>query len=364
MQLIDARAARVFVTAMLFAVVLYFVYVARQTLFAFLFAIFFAYLVSPLITSLERLLRGRGRAIAVVYTLLIGTIVIFFVAMGPRIGREAGRLGQALPALLSQVSSGQIAEELGEQHNWNYHTTELLRQFLATHRDEIDQVTQRVGLRIAELARESWLLLIVPILSIFFLRDGRAFGEVLLASIQSAPRREFLEGVLNDLNQMLAHFIRAQITLALFSMLAYGLMLSILRVPSYALVLSTAGGVLEFIPVVGPLVAAVLILGVSLLLGFQHPVLLLVLLLIWRMVQDYVISPRVMGQSVELHPLAAIFGIMAGGEVGGILGVYLSIPVMASLRIVLRRWRLYVEKRRFGPLHHEFPFPTESAPRQ
>lgn len=363
MQLIDGRAARVFVTALLFAAALGFLYAARETLFAFLFAVFFAYLVSPVISTLERWLRGRDRAIAVVYTLLLGVIVVFFVAMGPPIGREAGRLSQSLPTLLSQVSSGQIAQQLGEQHGWNYHTTELIRQFLTTHRDEIEQVAQRVGLRVAEVAKQSWLVLIVPILSIFFLRDGRAFSEVLLASVQSAPQREFLEGVINDLNQMLAHFIRAQLTLAGLSMLIYGAILSVLQVP-YALVLSTTGGMLEFIPVVGPLLTASIILGVSLLMGFQHPLLLGLLLLGWRLVQDYIISPRVMGQSVELHPLAALFGIMAGGEVAGILGVYLSIPVMASLRILFRRWRLYVEKRRFGPLHQEFPFSGEIAPRK
>ena len=54
---------------------------------------------------------------------------------------------------------------------------------------------------------------------------------------------------------------------------------------------------------------------------------------------------------MELHPLAAIFGVMAGGEIAGILGIFLSIPVMASLRIVVRRWRLYAEKRKFGPLN-------------
>ena len=363
MQLIDGRAARVLITALLFALVIGFLYEARQTLFAFLFAVFFAYLVSPVVATLERLLRGRGRAILALYTFLLGAIILFFFVMGPRTGREAARLGQSLPTLLSQVSSGQIAQQLGEQHGWNYHTTEFIRQFLATHRDGIEQVAQRVGLRVAEVAQQSWLLLIVPILSIFFLRDGRAFSDVLLSSIQSVPQRELVEGVLNDLNQMLAHFIRAQLTLAGLSMLAYGVILSLLHVPN-ALVLSIAGGMLEFIPVVGPLLAATIILGVSLLQGFQHPVILGVLLLLWRLVQDYVISPRVMGQSVELHPLAALFGIMAGGEVGGILGVYLSIPVMASLRIVLRRWRLYAEKRRFGPLHREFPFSAEATPRK
>jgi predicted PurR-regulated permease PerM len=90
--------------------------------------------------------------------------------------------------------------------------------------------------------------------------------------------------------------------------------------------------------------------GVALLMGYKHWLVLILVLGIWRLIQDYVSSPRIMGQSMELHPLAAIFGVMAGGEVAGILGIFLSIPVMASLRIVFRRWRLYAEKRKFGPL--------------
>jgi predicted PurR-regulated permease PerM len=119
---------------------------------------------------------------------------------------------------------------------------------------------------------------------------------------------------------------------------------------------------MEFVPVVGPLVASVLILGVTLLMGYPHWIALLIFLAVWRLIQDYLISPRIMGKSMELHPLAAIFGVLAGGEIAGVLGIYLSIPVMASLRIVWRRWRLYAEKRRFGPLN-EYSFGTEITPR-
>jgi predicted PurR-regulated permease PerM len=90
---------------------------------------------------------------------------------------------------------------------------------------------------------------------------------------------------------------------------------------------------------------------------------LLVFLGAWRLIQDYVITPRIMGKSMELHPLAAIFGVMAGGEIAGVLGVYLSIPVMASLRIVWRRGRIYVEKKRFGPLN-EYTFGSEVQPKR
>ncbi len=361
MLLADARTARVLVTVLLFALALGFLYVARATLIAFLFAIFFAYLMSPLVNRLEKLLHGRVLAIAVIYSLLLVLVVVFFVVVGPKVTREGARLGQSLPDLLTRLRSGDLTEKLGKEHGWSSATSVFVQSFLNNHSDDITQLAQRVGLRVADVAKQAWLFFVVPLLSIFFLKDGRAFSDFLLAAIQSRPQREFLENVLNDLNQMLAHFIRAQLTLAALTLVMYSVFLAIMRVP-YALVLGTLGGVLEFIPVVGPLAAALVIVSVALLLSYKHWLILVVFLGSWRLIQDYVSSPRIMGESMELHPLAAIFGVMAGGEVAGILGIYLSIPVMASLRIVLRRWRLYAEKKKFGPLS-EYPFRPQETHR-
>ena len=348
MPVADARTARVLITVLLFALGLGFLYVARQTLMAFLFAIFFAYLMSPLVSYLEKLLHGRGLAIGVIYVFLLGLVVLFFISTGPRIARESARLGESLPAL-SRLSSGQIAEQLGQEHGWNSRIVDMLRDYLSSHSDQITKLAQAVGLWVADVAKQAWLFVIVPVLSIFFLKDGRAFSQVLLELVQSRPQRELLQGVLSDLNQMLAHFIRAQLSLAALTLVMYSAVLGLMGMPD-ALVLGTLGGALEFIPVVGPLVAAMTIVSVALLVGYPHWLGLIIFLGIWRLIQDYVTSPRIMGHSMELHPLAAIFGVMAGGEVAGILGIFLSIPVMASLRIVFRRWRLYAEKRKFGPL--------------
>jgi predicted PurR-regulated permease PerM len=357
--LTDARTARILVTVLLFALALGFLYVARATLIAFLFAIFFAYLMSPLVNRLETLLRSRVAAIAVIYTLLLVLVVVFFVEVGPKVTREGAKLGQSLPTLLNQLSSGQIAQQLGAEHGWNKKSIDLAQSFLLSRSAQITQLAQRIGLRVADVAKQAWLFFVVPLLSIFFLKDGRSFSDFLLSTVQSRPQREFLENVLNDLNQMLAHFIRAQLTLAALTLVMYSAVLGIMGVP-YALVLGTLGGVLEFIPVVGPLAAALVIVGVALLMSYQHWLILIVFLGIWRLIQDYVSSPRIMGESMELHPLAAIFGVMAGGEVAGILGIYLSIPVMAGLRIVFRRWRLYAEKKKFGPLS-EYPFHAQET---
>lgn len=362
MSLIDTRTSRVLFTVLLFALALGFLYVAHHTLIAFLFAVFFAYLMDPAVSRVEKWVRGRGRAIAVIYLLLVILVITFFFFVGPQIGHQGQRLSGSLPELVEKFSSGQIAEQIGAEHGWSAKTIQQAKAFLASHRNELLGLAQRIGLRVAEVAQQSWLLIVVPILAAFFLKDGRTFSDVLLSLVHSRPQREFLEGVLGDLNQMLAHFIRAQLTLAALSLLAYIGFMGPMQVP-YALVLGTAGGILEFIPVVGPLVAAVLILGVALLMSYPHWMILLVFLGAWRLVLDYVVSPRIMGKSMELHPLAAIFGVLAGAEIAGVLGVYLSIPVMASLRIVWRRWRLYAEKKRFGPLN-EYSFGSEIAPRK
>jgi predicted PurR-regulated permease PerM len=111
---------------------------------------------------------------------------------------------------------------------------------------------------------------------------------------------------------------------------------------------------MEFIPVVGPLVAAVSIMGVAFLSGYSHLLWLLAFLGVWRLIQDYVNSPRIMGARVELHPLAALFGVLVGAEIAGVVGVYLSIPVIATLRIVWRRWERYEQ------LQHEAgPHPVQ-----
>ena len=105
MTIIDSRTSRVIFTVLLFALGLGFLYAARQSLILFLFAIFFAYLVNPAVERLQKLVRGRGRAIALIYLLLLTgiTLLVFFV--GPRVTRQAARLGEAWPELTNKVTT-------------------------------------------------------------------------------------------------------------------------------------------------------------------------------------------------------------------------------------------------------------------
>jgi predicted PurR-regulated permease PerM len=101
----------------------------------------------------------------------------------------------------------------------------------------------------------------------------------------------------------------------------------------YAVALGILGGALEFLPAVGWIASAAAILTIG-FLAHAHWIWMALLLVLWRLVQDYVNSPRIMGNNLGLQPLTVIFALMVGGQLGGIAGAYLSVPAVAVLRIV------------------------------
>jgi predicted PurR-regulated permease PerM len=244
---------------------------------------------------------------------------------------------QQAPQWSAQLSSGQIVQQVGERRGWSPTTINRITGYLQTHRAEIIAVTQNFVLRAIRTVQNMWWLVLVPILAIFFLKDGHRLGEQLVNSVENSRTRRIVGEMLSEMNLMLGHYLRAQITLAALAMVVVTFVLWVMRVP-YALALGPAAGALEFIPVVGPLVGICMVVAVALLAGYAHVFWVVVFLLLWRGIQDYLTSPRIMGSTLELHPLLVLFGVFAGGEVAGVIGVFLSIPVVATLRILWHTW--------------------------
>jgi predicted PurR-regulated permease PerM len=345
MPLLVARAGRVVLTILVILAGLAFVWAAWHVLVTFLFAIFFAYLIDPVVEfAMRRLKLSRGKAIASVYLVIFAGLAVLFLVIGPAIVGEARKLADSLPQLYQKVATGQIAWQLGAAHGWSYETKLNIQQFLAAHSADITGLAHNFGTRLARLGSNAWWLVLIPILAVFFLKDAQEFKQSALEIFERRRQREFAEAVMNDVHMMLAHYIRAQMILAALAMAVYIAGLNVLRVP-YGTILGVIAGFWEFIPIVGPLISFLLITGVALGAGYKHLLVLVLFLGIWRGIQDYVNSPRIMGRQLQLHPLAALFGILSGAEVGGIIGVYLSIPVMATARIFWRHWQAYSHQR-------------------
>ncbi|HUA59563.1 MAG TPA: AI-2E family transporter, partial [Verrucomicrobiae bacterium] len=171
----------------------------------------------------------------------------------------------------------------------------------------------------------------------FFLKDGTAMRTHVVELVEDGPGRALLEDVIADIHLLLAHYMRALVLLSCSTFTAYSIAFAIMGVP-YAILLAFLAGILEFIPMVGPLTAGVFSIAVA-LVGGAPALAVLIFVLAYRVFQDYILAPHLMGQGVELHPLLALFGVFAGAEVAGIPGTLLSIPVLAMARIIYIRIR-------------------------
>jgi predicted PurR-regulated permease PerM len=339
----DPRTVAVVRTLAIFALIAAFVYAARDTLLLLLFAVFFAYLIEPAVSRVERWpklsSRSRGLAIAEVYVVLGLICTGILWGVGPSVTSEGQHLIAAAPNLLDPSSLDRIVRQVGNSHGWSYRTQLGLEHLISAHRQEILSAVRNGAARVESLVTNIFWVVLVPILAVFILSSGPEFAESGIRILQLRPhRRAFLKVTLRDLNDMAAHYVRAQMLLAAFALPVYTLVLVASRL-QYGLVLGLFAGALEFIPLVGPLVAAISILAVAFLTGYQHVWVLLLFLGCWRIVQDYVNAPKLMHKTVKLHPFTVILAVLAGAEIAGIIGVFLSIPVAAALQIFWRRWR-------------------------
>ncbi|MGH9467040.1 MAG: AI-2E family transporter [Terriglobales bacterium] len=341
MLIFDARTARVLATILLYGLAIVFIYFAWRTLVTFLFAILFAYLLEPAVSGFQHRLRlTRGRAVLLLYLLLLVAIGLFFYFVGPRIVTQASHLSTELPSLTHRLVSGQIIQHVAQMRHWDPHIEQRIQQFFASHPRAVSGWLQTMLNGLGQFARNLIWIVLVPILAIFFLMSGGRFAQAILDQLARRRQRSFVRGMLQDVHDVLANYIRIQIILTVLTLLVYLAGFVAFRLP-YAVALGITAGLLDFIPMVGPLIGAVMVIAIAFFAGYPHVVLVILFIGAWRVVMDYYLSPNMFGQRVQLHPLAVLFGVIAGAEVAGVIGVYLSVPIMAILRVVWIRWRTF-----------------------
>ena len=334
LTMLDRRTISVLLTILVAAGILALIWLARRPVVIFIFAILFAHLLEPAVERFEGWLHlSRGKAVAVTYLAIVAGLLGFGLTVGPHIIQQ----GQRLPSLMEQVKSGNIAWQVGGEQGWSSATEARIQQWLVANQADIQHYGYDVTRRVAEIASNSAWILLVPVLAIFFLKDRSKLSSSVVELISASHNQRFLESILSDLDTMLGRFIRAQLIMAFCAFIAYGVFLLIVRLP-YALAVSAIAGMLEFIPIAGPLAALVILMGIAFVTGYPHWIVLAGFWVAWRLVQDYVNTPRVMGEGLDLHPLLTIFAVLVGGELGGVLGIFLSIPAVAALRILWINW--------------------------
>lgn len=335
---LDRRTASYTWTVVFILLLLRVVYLIRVTLFIFVVALLFAYLLWPLVKFLDRWLPGRSKALAlgIVYLSLIGLLTVIGIAIGSRVVLQANALATRVPELISRVEQPAEAIAAPSVQTVKDTVVSTLRKQLVDHSRDLLSLLPNAALGVLSHAGSLIFIVLVPILSFFFLKDGRVIRSSVLGILAEGSRRDMINEIAADLHLLLAQYMRALVLLAVSVFLAYGVFFSLLGVP-YGILLAAIAFPLEFIPMVGPLAGSAIILLVAGLSGFHHLLWILAFLAAFRVFQDYILSPRLLSAGMKLHPLVIIFGVLAGGYIAGIAGSFLSVPVLATLRIVYRQ---------------------------
>lgn len=309
----------------------------------------FAYVIAPLVQLAEHPLRvagrshrlSRGLAIALVYLLLAVSVSGGAALLLPSATEQVDEMIAQVPSYAQSFVTW--------KHGWSRYYGRL--RMPLELRQSIDQSLLTAGEAIVDSGRRSlvafvgnlsnlpWLLLI-PVLAFFLLKDATSIRRTIVTTL---PHRIQLRGhrLFEELNATLAAYIRAQLLACVLVGSLCGLGFAVLGI-SYPVLLGVLAGVLEFIPLVGPFLLAV----VAATVGALHaPVLAygaLGFLAVLRVAEDYVIYPRLIRHGLQLHPFAVIVAVLIGGELAGVAGIFLAVPTMAIASVVYRHcldWR-------------------------
>jgi len=339
MLAIDRRALQVAWTLFLFTLTLLIIYEIGRTLIIFAIAVIFAHLLAPIVNFVERQFPARVPRVAsllIVYVALLGVMGGLAIPLAQRVTEEAAALAKNLPNVIKSDPLAHLPIP-GWLEPLRPDITSFVQQRLSNIGQEVGPMLTTLGTKVVTGIGSAVGVVLIPILSFFFLKDGPLLRDAIVDSVD-LRRRELVDNIFSDIHFLLSQYIRALVLLSLATFIFYSIFLAIIGV-AFPILLAVVAAALEFIPAVGPLAAAVIILIVAAVTGYGHLLILLLFFVIYRIFQDYVLNPYLMSAGVELHPLLVLFGVLAGDELLGIPGMFFSVPAMAALRLILIRLR-------------------------
>lgn len=342
-----------------------------HTLLLFVVAAILAFVLSPLVGRLERVVPTRVLAVLAVY-LTIGVLAVSSVTLfGAPLTAQASGLLDALPRWVEDLQAREpelrrLLDRYGVQAN----LAELQQQILTELHVSGTVVLGNAVRVLGGIANALVDVILVTVISFYLLLDGALIREKALSLVPPHHRTKVVF-VQDSVVRVVGGYLRGQLIMALTIGVLTGVGMQVLGVP-YALILGVLAGVFELVPMFGPILASLPAILVALFQPFPLVLWVLAYFLVIQQIENHILLPRISGHAVGLHPLGALFSLLAGLEVAGILGGLFAVPLAGLLFVLLgtvyrrlvglddpvpirRRWRLAR-----GP-HPSITVPTEVA---
>jgi predicted PurR-regulated permease PerM len=304
-------------------------------------AVLFAYLVFPLITRLNRRL-PLGVSIAIVYLGIALLIAFGIYVAAPILSSDAQQLVHDAPHLVHNAQSG-----LADPNNpITKHLPAGLRDFLRNFPTQIEANISKYGAAVAttvlpvlfSIITIGALFVIIPVVAAYLMIESEGLKRTLLGFIPKNAQPKALK-IISDLDHVVGGFIRGQLIVAAIVGTLVTLLLLGLHV-RYAALIGTIAGILDVIPYIGAIAGWLPAFFIALFTnGITNALIVSLGIVVINQLEGHIIAPNVVSKSVELTPLAVVLALLAGGELAGIPGLLLAVPVAGILRVVIMNFR-------------------------
>lgn len=336
------------------------VWLLAPVLTPFVLAALLGWLGDPLVDRLQRLGRARNTAVILVFTLMSVVVLLGLLLLLPLLQRQVVTLVAGLPHYREWFVG--IALPWVEARTGLELVTWLdPARLIELARAHWDQAGGAATTMLGYLSRSGFALLgwvanvvLLPVLTFFFLRDWDVFVER-VAALVPRDHQATVSRLSRESSDVLGGFLRGQLLVMLILGVLYGLGLWAVGL-NLGILIGVIAGVLTFVPYLGP--ATVIVLGsIAAMVQFgdwQHLVGVLVVFGIGQVIESYWLTPKLVGDRIGLHPVAVIFAVLAGGQLFGFLGMLLALPVAAITNVLLRyAHQRYTQSRLYAGHHTE-----------
>ncbi len=318
------------------------VYSLSGLLFLIVLSIFFAYLMDPIVRLIRRPFKARGAesvmprwlAIFFAYLFVFAVIGAFIATIAPRVADQAKEFGTNIPTITTAFR--ERLREVNQRFDRLRIPDEVQADINQRITDAGAQVATTIGnFLLLSITYLPWLLL-VPVLAFFFLKDVNQFRLLVLRLFPVGRWRYRAELVMSDVNTTLAAYTRAQLLSCLIIATECTIGFWIIGL-KFALLLGILAGIFEFVPLLGPVTIGIFVtITAASSDNTRNAIYVAIFLVVARIIHDYVTYPRIVRGGIHMHPLAIILSVLAGEQIAGIPGVFLSIPIVAVCTVIYR----------------------------
>lgn len=313
--------------------------ILKEILILILYSIIISYVLNPLVNYFEKKGIKRSFGILMVYIFILTIIVLIFITAVPKIVKELENLIELIPDYTNKAYDifnkryVKYIESIEKLPNGFKGINQIVFENLNNIEEYSLRYLRKVTSSIINIITGSFKLLIVPIISFYFIKDKEYFKKKLYMIIPKAYRRDTIR-LSRDIDLVLSKFVRGQIIISIIVGLLTMVGLLIIKL-DFAILIGLVVMVFEIIPYFGPLIGAVLTVIFGLLHSPSKAIWGLIILTIVQQLESNVISPKIIGGSVGLHPVVVILVVIIGGSYFGVVGMLLAVPFSAILKIIV-----------------------------